>query len=213
MYLEVDSILKSYGDRPILTDVSLNLEVGDITAIWGRNGSGKSTLLKIIFGSESAEHKFIRINDKVIKRPAYTNGLISYLSQDHFIPNNLPVSVLLERFDIVALDGQIKDKLGTIKTSKIADLSSGELRLLEVLFVLNNDTPFVLLDEPFVGMSPVMCEQLCEYIRLASKHKGIIVTDHNYTLVEKIANKHYLLEEGYLKPITSKDDLKRHYLI
>ena len=65
--LEIDSILKSFGERTILADVYLKCCRGDIIALFGRNGTGKSTLLNIIFGTLKADRKFIRIDGKVIK--------------------------------------------------------------------------------------------------------------------------------------------------
>lgn len=213
MYLEADSILKMYGDRQVLTDVYLKLEIGDSVAVWGRNGSGKSTLFKIIFGSERANHLFLRINDRIVKGPAYASGLVSYLSQDDFIPAHLSVITLLRQVNTNVMNEYMKDKIEQMKSCKVGDLSGGALRLLEVLYVLNNATPFVLLDEPFAGMSPVMGESLCDYIRKMSVNKGVMVADHNYRLVETIANRHFLLEDGYLKPIASMGELKQHYLI
>ena len=64
--LEADSILKSYGERTILSDIYLRCKPGDITALWGRNGSGKSTLLEIIFGTLKAEHAFVRVGGRVV---------------------------------------------------------------------------------------------------------------------------------------------------
>lgn len=79
--LEIDSILKSFGERTILADVYLKCFRGDIIALFGRNGTGKSTLLNIIFGTLKADRKFIRIDGKVIKGPAFRSGLLAYLPQ------------------------------------------------------------------------------------------------------------------------------------
>ena len=63
---DVDSIIKSFGSKQVLTDVFITCNIGEIVGILGRNGSGKSTLLKIISGSLRAERKFIRINNQII---------------------------------------------------------------------------------------------------------------------------------------------------
>lgn len=67
--LEIDSVIKSYDDRQVLTDIYLKCETGDILGVLGRNGSGKSTLLKILFGVLPADSKFIRIDGKVYNCP------------------------------------------------------------------------------------------------------------------------------------------------
>ena len=90
--LEIDSILKSFGERTILADVYLKCCRGDIIALFGRNGTGKSTLLNIIFGTLKADRKFIRIDGKVIKGPAFRSGLLAYLPQHPSFPSHLKVS-------------------------------------------------------------------------------------------------------------------------
>lgn len=89
--LEVDSIMKSFGEKTVLTDIYLRCEPGEIIALFGWNGCGKSTLLHIIFGTLPCERKFIRINGKVQNKPAYRSGLIAYLPQHDFLPGNLSV--------------------------------------------------------------------------------------------------------------------------
>lgn len=94
--LEIDSILKSFGERTILADVYLKCCRGDIIALFGRNGTGKSTLLNIIFGTLKADRKFIRIDGKVIKGPAFRSGLLAYLPQHPSFPSHLKVSRIAE---------------------------------------------------------------------------------------------------------------------
>ena len=70
--LEIDSVVKSYYGRSVLTDIYVKCETGDILGLLGRNGSGKSTLLKILFGTLSAERKSIRIDGKIYDQPYKT---------------------------------------------------------------------------------------------------------------------------------------------
>lgn len=97
-YLEVDSVVKSYGTRQILTDIYLRINNGEIAGILGRNGSGKSTLLKIIFGSLKPEYKFVRINGKVITTPFRFPHLIQYLPQESFLPTHLTVKQVVNLY-------------------------------------------------------------------------------------------------------------------
>ena len=96
--LHVDSIRKSYQGKLILSDIFLSCRKGETIALIGRNGSGKSTLLKIIFGIESAENKFVRVNGKVLKSFSATSNLISYLPQDNFLPGEVRVDHLIRLF-------------------------------------------------------------------------------------------------------------------
>ena len=90
--LHVDSIEKSLDSKKILKDIYLSCETGEILGILGRNGSGKSILLKIIFGTMTAENKFVRVGTKVIKKISDNKNLIHYLPQNHFLPNHIRYS-------------------------------------------------------------------------------------------------------------------------
>lgn len=210
--LEVDSVIKSFGENDLLTDVYLRCKPGDRIALFGWNGSGKSTLLKIIFGTMPCERKFIRINGKVQLRQAFTSGLIAYLPQHNFLPPNLHVS---EAIDLYILPSERKGFLddphvSCIRDSRIKELSGGEERYLEIKLILCCPAPYILLDEPFNGLSPISCESIRDHIQTASQTKGIIMTDHNFREVHKTANRVMLLDCGYLSEVKDKKELIRH---
>jgi ABC-type lipopolysaccharide export system ATPase subunit len=207
--LEVDSIRKSFGDKQVLTDIALKCRSGDIIGLLGRNGSGKSTLLKIIFGTLYTDYKFIRINDKILDQPFKTKNIIVYLSQDNFLPKNITVKQAVK---IYSGDPDHKEfledeVLSKVSETKIRNLSGGESRYLEVRLLLALDSRFVLLDEPFNGISPLHVEKVKNLILEKSVEKGIILTDHDYRNVLDVANKYYLLFDGGLKPIKTKQNL------
>jgi ABC-type lipopolysaccharide export system ATPase subunit len=104
--------------------------------------------------------------------------------------------------------GFLEDEvLSKVTGTKICNLSGGESRYLEVKLLLNLDSVFVLLDEPFNGISPLHVELIKAMILKKSLQKGIILTDHDYRNVLDIANKYYLLFDGGLKPVKTKQDL------
>lgn len=207
--LEIDSFTMAYGNRPVLTDIYLKCETGDIIGLFGRNGSGKSTLLKILFGIEKGDSKFVRINENRIGSRAESFRAISYLSQDVCLPRYLRVSQLIglalagERVSDLTMDPIIAPVL----SQRVSSLSGGELRYLEIKLLLNLDSMFVLLDEPFNGMSPIMVERVRELIKAKSHTKGIIITDHDYTNVLEIANRYLVMVDGTLKQVSSRDGL------
>ncbi len=207
--LEVDSIRKAFGDKQVLTDIALKCQSGDIIGLLGRNGSGKSTLLKIIFGTLFTDYKFIRINDKILDRPFKTKKIITYLCQDNFLPKNLTVKQVVEIYSADLERNEILDDevFTKVLDTKIRYLSGGESRYLEVKLLLNIESLFVLLDEPFNGISPLHIEKVKTMILDKSAEKGIILTDHDYRNVLDVANKYYLLFDGGLKPIKTKKDL------
>jgi len=207
--LEVDSIRKAFGDKQVLTDIALKCQPGDIIGLLGRNGSGKSTLLKIIFGTLFTDYKFIRINDDILDHPFKTKNIITYLNQDNFLPKNITVKQVVEIYS-KSLDQKVfldDEVLAKVTNTKIRNLSGGESRYLEVKLLLNLDSLFVLLDEPFNGISPLHVELIKAMILSKSLKKGIILTDHDYRNVLDVANKYYLLFDGGLKSVKTKQDL------
>ncbi|MCD0475058.1 ATP-binding cassette domain-containing protein [Flavobacterium sp. EDS] len=207
--LEIDSVQKSYGERIILSDVYLQCETNDIVGLLGRNGSGKSTFLKIIFGITSANFKFVRINGVIKTKTKELMNEISYLSQDNFIPNIFSVkkairlSIAKERINSFCNDEMIQ----AITDKKIAHLSGGELRYLEIKLVLENSSKFVLLDEPYNGLSPLMIEKVNQLIVMNSCKKGIIISDHNYRNVISISTRLILIKNGKLNHLKDKNEL------
>jgi len=206
--LYIDSITKNYGQRQILTDVYLECSQGEIIGLLGRNGSGKSTLLEIIFGSKKADSKFIKIDDKIIKK--ISGHLIKYLPQNSFLPNHLKVSKIISAFtdnentEIIKENTFIKPML----SKKCNELSGGEKRLLEIHLITCSNAKFVLIDEPFNGIAPIHKESIKDLMKEQSKNKGLIVTDHDYNNILDVANKVILLHDGGMKEITEKEDLK-----
>ncbi len=207
--LEIDSVNKSFGRNMILSDIYLKCKTGDIVGILGRNGSGKSTLLRILFGTLSAEQKFIRIDDKILDRPYTTAGEICYLPQDSHLLQDITLGKVVKlclqnkEVDLFFDDPLLKN----LKASPVSHLSGGESRYAEIKLLLYSDAKFILLDEPFNGLSPVLVESVKDMIRQHAQQKGIILTDHDYRNVLDVANRHYLLSDGGLKAIRGKDDL------
>lgn len=207
--LEIDSVQKSFDNKSILSDVYIKCETNDIIGLLGRNGSGKSTLLKIIFGIESADFKFVRVNGKVKNSTKELFKEISYLSQENFIPNNFTVSKAISlTLDKKERDNFYKDEfILSLKNKKVSHLSGGELRYLEIKLILCNASQFVLLDEPYNGLSPLMIEEVNHLLLQHSKQKGIIITDHDYKNVIAISTKLVLMKDGKVHHLRGKEEL------
>lgn len=207
--LEVDSVQKQYDGKIIVSDVYLKCETTDIIGVLGRNGSGKSTLLKIIFGLVTADFKFVRIDGVVKSKTSDLLNQISYLPQENFIPNlfsvkkTISLSITKDKLQEFYADEMVQSMLN----KKIKHLSSGELRYLEIKLILNNPSKFVLLDEPYNGLSPLIVEKINELITSMSNEKGIIITDHNYENVIKVSTKLVLMKEGKIHHLKDKNEL------
>jgi ABC-type multidrug transport system ATPase subunit len=207
--LEIDSVQKNFGHQSIISDVYLKCETGDIIGVLGRNGCGKSTLLKIIFGIVPADFKFVRIDGVVQLKPEALFQEISYLHQDSCIPKSLSVNKAIQlSIPKEQLHDFFKDEMiHNIRDKKIGHLSGGELRYLEIKLVLRNPSKFILLDEPYNGLSPLMAEKINQLILDNSAQKGIIITDHNYQNVISVATQLTLMKEGKLHYLKDKMEL------
>jgi len=208
--LEVDSVLKSFGERTILADIYLSCRVGDIIGLFGRNGSGKSTLLKIIFGTLKGDRSFIRIDGKVQKGPAFSSNKIAYLPQHNFLPSTMKIPKILDMYLPPDMDKKtfLADPLlFKIRKSHIRELSGGERRYLEIKLILYSTATYILLDEPFNALSPLAAQSVRQHISISAKTHGILLTDHNFREVHKTVNRIMLLDQCYLKSIQNPQEL------
>lgn len=211
--LHIQQVRKKFGKKEILKDVSLQFAQGEIVSLFGRNGSGKSTLLKIVFGTLKADAIQLTINGKNIPpRDIIPNQLIGYLPQDHFLPRHIKVRDVIPLFHT---DGDDQDRIfrapfvEKIATRKIGTLSLGELRYLELLLVAHLEHPFLLLDEPFSMIEPLYKEVIKEFLLSLKAKKGILLTDHYYSDVLDISDRHLVMVNGVCKTAESVEDLKR----
>ncbi len=200
------------GDRQLLSDIYLSCETGEVVGLLGRNGCGKTTLLQIIFGTKPTVHKHIRMNGQVYPEPYKHQHLIAYLPQQHFLPNNIRISRIIDLYLLtpdkrhhVKEDERLQKHL-----NKHADeLSKGELRYLELLLLLQLDAKFLLLDEPFSGVEPLYVEHIEELLQAHLGTKGFIITDHDYRSVLRASTRIILLTDGFCRPITHEQELLR----
>ncbi|NDV58605.1 ATP-binding cassette domain-containing protein [Bacteroides sp. 519] len=209
--LELDSVLKTFGSFQLLTDVYLRINTNDVIGLFGRNGTGKTVLLNILFGTMKADRKFIRLNEaKVLDKTFKKESLISYLPQHHFLPKHLNI----EKITSVFLSKEKKeaffhnDDIANINRKRqFIELSSGERKYLEIKLLLFKESKFLLLDEPFNFLSPLIIKQVTELIKEHAANKGIIIADHNYKHVLNVANRIMIIKEGVLKELTDKQGL------
>ena len=190
------------------------LRVGDVIGLLGRNGTGKTTLMKIIFGTISSQNSYIRVNGKKVKK-AFTTKEVCYLPQDRFLPTDWTVKDSIE-FMLSAKDRikRVEDDevINPILSSKIANISGGELRYLEILLLVEQDAAFILLDEPFSGLSPLLTEKIHKILVAKSAEKGFLISDHDYMNVLETSNQLMLLENGGCRKINRKEDLEQFYV-
>jgi len=208
--LHIDSVIKSFGTKQVLTDVFLTCSQGEIIGLLGRNGAGKSTLLKIIFGSLSADQKFVKIGNKIINGLFDNRNLVNYLPQNHFLPNHIKVNTIISLFCNKENASLIKgnDLIKIMLSKRSNQLSGGEKRFLEILLIIHSNARYILIDEPFNGIAPIYKEDIKNLIKEQSKSKGFIITDHDYRNILDITTRIILMHDGGTKEIKHIDELK-----
>ncbi|WMN11770.1 ATP-binding cassette domain-containing protein [Marivirga salinae] len=207
--LHVDSVIKSFATKQILTDVFISCQKGEIIGLLGRNGTGKSTLLKIIFGSIQADSRFVKIGEKISSGLFDNRKLIKYLPQDNFLPNHVKVKTIIELFCDKNETELIKkhDLIAPMLNRKSKQLSGGEKRLLEIFLIIYSQSAYTLIDEPFNGIAPVYKEAIKDLIKKQSVDKGFIITDHDYRNILDMATRIVIIHDGGTKEIKSKKEL------
>ena len=209
--LLADSVFKYFGTRELLTDCFVRCCTGEVIGILGRNGCGKSTFLKIIFGTVSCHHKYVGINGRKYDTPYKQKRLMAYLPQHHFLPDTLTVKRVVRLFTDnhnaqtkILADENILPHLH----KKINLLSGGELRYLEILLLIHTPAQFILLDEPFSGLSPLFKEKVIALIQAHRNTKGFILTDHDYRNIIATSDRIILVTNGVFKNIKALQELE-----
>lgn len=209
--LEADSIQLRYDNRKILQSVYLKLETGKVTGILGRNGCGKSSLLKILYGEITRCQKSVRVNRRALLSSYRDPSVMRMLPHWSFIPQDLTLARVFDDFKLnfrrfVSLFPEFENR----ERYKVAELSGGSVRIVEVYCMLVCCTQFTLLDEPFTHLSPRSVEVMSEVIREEKKNKGILITDHDYRTILALSDTLCLLLNGTLYPVCDEVDLVRY---
>ncbi len=209
--LRAAHLVKRYGGREVLRDVSVDVERGEIVGLLGANGAGKTTCFYIIAGLVKLDGGQIIMNGEDITRlPMHRRARLglSYLPQDSSIFQGLSaienVAAVLE---ICGVRGraaykraaELLEMMGVLHLAEAesATLSGGERRRVEIARLLGASPSFVLMDEPFAAIAPIAVKELKSIIReLSAQNIGIIVTDHNVREMLELCDRAYILEEG-----------------
>jgi len=233
MKLIAEHLVKRYGSRTVVKDVSFHAEKGEIVGLLGPNGAGKTTSFYMIVGLITPNGGNIYLDDlNVTKEPIYKRAKlgIGYLAQEASVFRKLSVEdnimSILEMTDLTK--DQQKEKLESLLTefslhhirkSLGIQLSGGERRRTEIARALAIDPSFILLDEPFAGVDPIAVEDIQRIVRqLKDRGIGVIITDHNVQETLCITDRTYLLydgrimKEGSARELADDEEVRRVYL-
>ena len=209
--LVIRSISKTYDNRKVVNEVSLELQKGEAVGLLGPNGAGKTTCFYMIAGLiNTDEGDIILDHSRINHLPMHIrarNG-IGYLPQESSIFRGLTVeqnilSVLEiqkftknQKFQILE-ELMSEFDIGKIRNSYGATLSGGERRRTEIARALATNPSYILLDEPLAGIDPIAIDDVKNLIhKLKSKNIGVLITDHNVRETLGIIDKAYILFEG-----------------
>lgn len=204
--LEIDSVALAFGSKNILSGCYICCKPGEVVGLLGRNGCGKSSLLKVIFGTLEPQFKHITMKGKFISH-SYLGHEVAYLPQDNFMPRFLRVKDVIAECNPAIITHDIKEKYADILEMKCANVSGGERRFLECLWILSRPAEYFLLDEPFSEIAPYQVEILQDIIRELGKSKGVILTDHMYHPLLEVSNRIVLMHNNSVYNIKEEDDL------
>ena len=227
-------LVKRYGGKAVVQDVSLEISSGEIVGLLGPNGAGKTTSFYCIVGLARADGGNIRIDDiDFSNAPMHIRARqgLGYLPQEPSVfrklstQDNIKAIVELRRDLLKAQKQELVAKLmedfdltriGEIRGER---LSGGERRRLEIARALASTPRFILLDEPFAGVDPISVEEIKSTIRhLADRNIGVLITDHNVREALDICHRAYIVAEGRIiaegdaEVILTNETVRRVYL-
>lgn len=213
MQLRSENLLKQYGAKKVVNDVSVHVNQGEIVGLLGPNGAGKTTTFYMCVGLVRPDEGRIFLDDSnITKLPMYKRAQlgVGYLPQEASVFRELSVedNILAILQTTKLSKSEQKDKLellldefglNRVRQNRGKVLSGGERRRTEIARALATDPKFILLDEPFAGVDPIAVEDIQGIVsKLKEKNIGILITDHNVQETLSITDRAYLLFEGRL---------------
>jgi len=216
MKITAKNLVKIYGDRSVVNDVSFEVNKGEVVCLLGPNGAGKTTTFYMVVGLVKPNRGQVLINDKDVSNwpmNVRAKAGIGYLPQEASIFRKLNVQdnikLVLEMNDKLTVTEKSKkleellSEFGVLKLryESAISLSGGERRRVELARALAASPDFILLDEPFTGIDPIAIGEIKSNIRQLSEDKGlgVLITDHNPKATLSITDRAYVIFDGKIK--------------
>ena len=211
LVLRTEGLVKRYGKRTVVNDVSFDVKQGEIVGLLGPNGAGKTTSFYMTTGLIVPNGGHIFLGDQeVTKFPVYKRARagIGYLAQEASVFRKMSVEdnilSVLEMtgkprdYQLEKLEQLIREfRLKKVRKNLGDRLSGGERRRTEIARCLAIEPKFIMLDEPFAGVDPIAVEDIQQIVyHLKYRNIGILITDHNVDETLAITDRAYLLFEG-----------------
>ena len=211
MRIEAKNLIKIYGDRSVVNDVSFDINKGEVVCLLGPNGAGKTTTFYMVVGLVKPNKDGEDISCWPMNERAKAG--IGYLPQEASIFRKLSVEdnikLVLEMNDKLTVNEkkrkleELLSEFGILRLRSYAavSLSGGERRRVEIARALAASPDFMLLDEPFAGIDPIAIGDIKDNIKKISKEKGlgVLITDHNPKATLSITDRAYVIFDGKIK--------------
>jgi lipopolysaccharide export system ATP-binding protein len=231
--LVVHNIGKSFKQRPVVRNMSLHVQRGEVVGLLGPNGAGKTTCFYMITGLIPGDYGSIELDGQDITRlPMYRRARmgIGYLPQEASIFRGLTVEENIR--SVIELVENAPDRREAILDELLAEftishlrrtpaiaLSGGERRRVEIARSLATNPAFMLLDEPFAGIDPIAIGDIRELVaHLKDRGIGVLITDHNVRETLDIIDRAYIMHDGQIlmegppSEVVGNEDVRRVYL-
>lgn len=220
--LETKNLVKTYGGRRVVDGLSISIGRSEIVGLLGPNGAGKTTTFYMTVGIVNpTEGQVFFDSDDITKKPIHERCRLGmgYLAQEPSVFRRLTVEqnilAILETLNISPrerrrrLNSLLEElNIAHLRKNKAYTLSGGERRRLEITRALVTNPSFLLLDEPFSGIDPIVVAEAQEIIKdLKGRGLGILLTDHNVRETLAITDRAYLIAEGRILISGTADDL------
>ncbi len=218
----VEDLVKSYKGRRVVDGVSLYVHPGEVVGLLGANGAGKTTTFYMTVGLVEPDEGSVLLNgEDITDKPMYKRARlgVGYLAQEPSVFRKLTVSdnirAVLEFTDLSGdeLEQRLQKLMKDLSVEHLADipaysLSGGERRRVEIARALVNSPSFMLLDEPFSGIDPIVVGEIQGIVReLKSNGMGILITDHNVGATLGICDRAYIIDNGKILASGSPDEI------
>ena len=230
MKIVLENVHKSYGQRVVVSRVSLSVGQGEIVGLLGPNGAGKTTTFYIATGLEKPNQGRVWLNEtEITSYPFHKRARlgIGYLAQEASIFRHLTVRenilLVMEQTKVPRHEWEDRARflLKEFRLEKVANtlgvrVSGGERRRTELARALATgpDGPsFLLLDEPFAGVDPIAVAEIQQIVSKLSDRLGILITDHNVRETLAITDRSYIMRDGQILASGSSEELYSNPLV
>ena len=216
MKIIAKNLIKTYGDRNVVNDVSFEVNKGEVVGLLGPNGAGKTTTFYMVVGLVKPNGGEIWLDNKNLTHETMNIRAqqgIGYLPQEMSIFRKLSVEDNIKL--VLELNNKLTEEQKKVKLEELLEefgiaklryemaisLSGGERRRAELARALAASPDFILLDEPFTGIDPIAIGEIKDNIRKLSVEKGlgVLITDHNPKATLSITDRAYVIFDGKIK--------------